>query len=180
MAALDYDLDVIVPDDRWRGIIYNWQNKIHRCTNCRKEYLEIENIGQWKCMQHTSQWNTLENPGKYRAENRWDCCGKTIYRYRGPPNFGCIRCDHTDSPGPYTQTHNVPIPPSIIKIINPINESLVDSSKEYIMELTEDQLLSNVFIQRYDHQATIKQTYDNNQLKRHPSTALNRKPRVRL
>lgn len=41
-------------DTQEQRILNNWYTQYRQCIFCKKTYLEIDNLGQWKCGQHVS------------------------------------------------------------------------------------------------------------------------------
>jgi len=56
-------------------------------------YRQIDNLGQWKCKQHATDFNP--------RSNQWPCCGKPRH------NIGCVPADHNTKDFRYTTDHNV-------------------------------------------------------------------------
>lgn len=42
--------------------------EVRQCTQCRRYFCELENVGMWQCPYH---------PGEFNADTgRWSCCGE--------------------------------------------------------------------------------------------------------
>lgn len=61
-----------------RKIINNWQTQERRCIFCNRTYLEIDNLGQWKCAQSVSALVDIKESSAFqtmkqlvRADHRW-------------------------------------------------------------------------------------------------------------
>lgn len=79
-------------ENNWTEIIKMWEQEERSCVRCGSRYKEKDNIGQWKCRVHTSQFN-LNAPGEFFEKGRWDCCNRYL-RPTCPHWNGCVPADH--------------------------------------------------------------------------------------
>lgn len=120
-----------------------------RCCICKAKYQETNNLGSWRCYQHTGNI----------SNGRWTCCNlstgnsTTISKFYGTglstPEMGCIRCDHRVSYDPYTsETGTIEMPTKWYNLLK--KEKL--TSPEAMVSTT----LEQTIIRRYDAQTQEK------------------------
>lgn len=74
------------------------------CKRCFKGYVEVENLGRWKCTMHPCDVNAVW-PGEHYGKGARDCCGKQTSEpsehktYEPGPVRGCVAQDHTTKLG---------------------------------------------------------------------------------
>src|SRR5688500_12169652 len=148
---MSIDQNYLVTDPKWIKILRQWEEIEKKCTNCGVLFKEINNIGQWKCMGHTRDWNDIGNGLNY-GPNKWDCCGSTNRKKMNGvmyPN-GCTRCDHTTLSSRLTNIDDIPLPVVLYSAVNPKSESIL-SEKELPKDKKNTQTITSyIFVRRYD------------------------------
>jgi len=95
----------------WQRLIYKYKCIQKLCTKCNSLFLEINNVGSWKCKQHIIS-NSFEIPAS-DGKARWPCCGELNIH----TNNGCIPADHNAQILPFTVYDDIWLPLSIAPII---------------------------------------------------------------
>lgn len=120
------------------------------CVRCHTSYYELDNIGGWKCWQHTrgikdGRFLCCNMPtNKNTPQEHYDYCKDVRQR-------GCVRCDHTTLDEPYTQTNGIIIVPvRIMQIL-----SCVPDSYKIENSTTNGIVSQNGVIYRYDNNAYL-------------------------
>lgn len=121
-----------------------------KCVRCRVTYYELDNIGGWRCWQHTrgikdGRFLCCNMPtNKYTAQEYYDGCKDVRQR-------GCVQCDHTTQSEPYTELNGiVRVPVRIMQILSCISESYHIENNN-----TNGIISQNGVIYRYDHAAYL-------------------------
>ncbi len=103
------------------------------CYVCRCEYTEQQNVGEWKCTEHSG---TI-------VGRRWTCCDKSSGPHDSPESFyavyqslnarGCIPADHRESVIQYSRSPGglMNIKDVVIRHYNITPEKYVGFTKNY-------------------------------------------------
>ena len=96
-----------VDSDEQAKLLVEWLTVVNECVKCKVLFKEINNIGFWRCSQHTA----------VSVNGIYPCCGRKISIVGSTTiNNGCVPADHnSQSKCPYTRINNVEIPAPIIK-----------------------------------------------------------------
>jgi hypothetical protein len=79
----------------WNETLRLWREVPLRCRYGH-DYLEIHNLGQWRCSQHAAPYS--------QKERRWPCCGRSEYER------GCVPADHNVHDRNFNDSHSFPVP----------------------------------------------------------------------
>lgn len=90
MGTIDWQ--TVVPSE-WIGPAKIWVTELRICKRCSAQYLEANNLGQWRCYCHPREYNHSRD-GEFKRKGQWDCCGETSYNENRPHINGCKRADH--------------------------------------------------------------------------------------
>jgi len=68
-------------------------NELRHCRRCDTPYLEINNLGAWKCRYHPGDVSAVWAD---RPRHTWTCCGAhdDPCPLRTHADTGCVKCDH--------------------------------------------------------------------------------------
>jgi len=128
-------------------ISYSLVDKERRCAICKAMYREMENMGSWKCWQHTGDL----------VNNMWTCCRLVVTQFgRGEDAFyqstfppvnqqGCVRCDHKPSIRPYTRNDSVLLTSQQLKPFSGM-------AKRAVLVMRAPQMPPAIIVWRHDQQ----------------------------
>jgi hypothetical protein len=103
--------------DKWVDIVEVFEKEEYKCVRCREIYRLCDNVGRWKCFQHSREYD--------RKLRKWDCCGKLkIY------DRGCNPSDHVDNHAGYEWNSHMRLPVELIKRFGVMSEAIVPKSME--------------------------------------------------
>jgi len=98
--------EIILSKD-WTNFIKKVSSTKKKCFRCGVDYLESENIGSWRCLQHISRVHSS-------SRSKWDCCSMPITDSKRLSTCGCIPCDHSSDNYDFTPLTDSYIIPKMI------------------------------------------------------------------
>lgn len=139
-------------DKEWKDVVKRWQTLLLECARCGTLYKEIDNIGTWKCHQHSLGWN-YQGKGTFREKSQWDCCGEKMkHNLPGDPR-GCVRGDHSPDDVVYSRKDDIVLPNVVLNFIVTQPKSTIRDKNERILENyypTDEEFDDNVIVRRFD------------------------------
>lgn len=137
------ELALSLNDAAWTSVLERWREQWLLCVRCGIGYVELDNIGRWRCKQHACPMNARTGV--------WPCCGarRTVDSYRWCTT-GCVRADHIQPQRiAYTLAHTQVLPGRVKDLVAHRPEAVV--AAEMVGE-EEDGV--HVYVTRFDYEAT--------------------------
>jgi|SRR6056297_1712382 len=129
----------------------SWQilenlDTVQHCVNCRREFTERENLGEWKCYFHPLPINEWSSGINY-AEDVFECCGRPDTNNRSLSR-GCVRSHHNASRKSFTLDDNVCIDLETLQnqriTLSPSNASIIPDESVVVIQRFDAESFQNV------------------------------------